>query len=51
MRLVLFGNESSLPRADWLVQVAGPEALPEFNEFLHQNEPVSGRLSGRGRPR
>ncbi|HEY0197821.1 MAG TPA: DUF484 family protein [Rhodanobacter sp.] len=45
VRLVLFGNDSPLPRADWLVQVAGPEALPEFNEFLHQNEPVSGRLS------
>jgi uncharacterized protein YigA (DUF484 family) len=45
VRLVLFGNDSPLPRADWLVQAAGPEALPEFNEFLHQNEPVSGRLS------
>ncbi len=23
----------------------GPEALPEFTEFLQQNEPVSGRVS------
>ena len=44
VRLVLFGNEPQLPRADWLQQVAGPEALPEFADFLHQNEPVSGRL-------
>ncbi|MFZ0871264.1 MAG: DUF484 family protein [Rhodanobacter sp.] len=45
VRLVLFGNEPLLPRADWLQQVAGPEALPEFADFLHQNEPVSGRLA------
>lgn len=45
VRLVLFGNEPLLPRADWLMQVAGPEALPEFRDFLNQNEPVSGRLS------
>ena len=45
VRLVLFGNEPQLPRADWLQQLAGPEAMPEFAEFLHQNEPVSGRLS------
>lgn len=45
VRLVLFGNEPHLPRATWLQQVAGPEALPEFAEFLDQNEPVSGRLS------
>jgi uncharacterized protein YigA (DUF484 family) len=45
VRLVLFGNEPLLPRADWLQQVAGPEALPEFADFLHQSEPVSGRLA------
>jgi uncharacterized protein len=45
VRLVLFGDEPQMPRADWLQQVAGPEALPEFADFLHQNEPVSGRLS------
>jgi uncharacterized protein YigA (DUF484 family) len=45
VRLVLFGNEPQLPRAEWLVQVTGPEALPEFSDFLRQNEPVSGRLS------
>jgi hypothetical protein len=45
VRLVLFGNEPQLPRADWLQQVSGPEALPEFADFLHQNEPVSGRLA------
>ena len=45
VRLVLFGREPQLPRAEWLLQVAGPEALPEFNEFLHQSEPLSGRLA------
>ena len=45
VRLVLFGDEPQLPRADWLQQVKGPEALPEFAEFLEQNEPISGRLS------
>jgi hypothetical protein len=45
VRLVLFGNQPHLPRADWLVQVPGPEALPEFRDFLNQCEPVSGRLS------
>ena len=45
VRLVLFGNEPLLPRAEWLQQVAGPEALPEFADFLHQSEPVSGRLA------
>ena len=45
VRLVLFGSEPPLPRADWLVQVTGPDALPEFSDFLRQNEPVSGRLS------
>lgn len=45
VRLVLFGDEPKLPRADWLQQLTGPEAMPEFAEFLQQNEPVSGRLS------
>lgn len=45
VRLVLFGNEPLLPRAEWLQQIAGPEAMPEFAEFLYQSEPVSGRLS------
>ncbi|HEY8682316.1 MAG TPA: DUF484 family protein [Rhodanobacter sp.] len=45
VRMVIFGNEPQLPRADWLQQVAGPEALPELADFLHQNEPAAGRLS------
>ena len=45
VRLVLFGEQPQLPRADWLLQVIGPEALPEFTEFLQQNEPVAGRIS------
>ena len=45
VRLVLFGNQPPLPRAEWLIQVSGPEALPEFRDFLNQSEPVSGRLS------
>jgi uncharacterized protein YigA (DUF484 family) len=46
VRLVLFGDQPKLPRADWLLQLAGgAEALPEFAEFLAKNEPVSGRLS------
>jgi uncharacterized protein YigA (DUF484 family) len=46
VRLLLFGDQPRLPRADWLQQVAGgAEALPEFAEFLQKNEPVSGRLS------
>jgi len=36
VRLVLFASEPPLPRADWLIQVAGPDALPEFSDFLHQ---------------
>jgi uncharacterized protein YigA (DUF484 family) len=47
VRLLLFGDQPRLPRADWLQQVAGgAAALPEFAEFLQHNEPVSGRLSG-----
>ena len=45
VRLVLFGERPQLPRAEWLLQVIGPEALPEFTEFLQQNEPVAGRVS------
>ncbi len=46
VRLLLFGAEPKLPRADWLQQIAGgAAALPEFSEFLQKNEPVSGRLS------
>lgn len=45
VRLVLFGEQPQLPRAEWLLQVIGPEALPEFTEFLQQNEPVAGRVS------
>jgi uncharacterized protein YigA (DUF484 family) len=45
VRLLLFGDQPKLPRADWLQQIAGgPAALPEFADFLHRNEPVSGRL-------
>lgn len=46
VRMLLFGDEPKLPRADWLRQVpGGAEALPEFAEFLRQGEPSSGRLS------
>jgi uncharacterized protein YigA (DUF484 family) len=45
VRLVLFGEQPQLPRAEWLLQVIGPEALPEFTGFLQQNEPVAGRIS------
>src|SRR3546814_13325457 len=46
VRLLLFGDEPQLPRADWLQQIpGGAGALPEFAEFLHKGEPVSGRLS------
>ncbi len=46
VRLLLFGDEPQLPRADWLQQISGgAAALPEFAEFLSHNEPVSGRLS------
>ena len=45
VRLVLFGDSTQLPRAEWLLQVSGPEALPELAEFLHLHEPVAGRLS------
>jgi uncharacterized protein YigA (DUF484 family) len=45
VRLLLFGDEPQLPRAEWLQQIAqGAAALPEFAEFLHKGEPVSGRL-------
>lgn len=44
VRLLLFGNDN-LPRAEWLQQLSGPDALPEFEDFLRQNEPVSGRLA------
>lgn len=45
VRLLLFGKHPSLPRADWLQQIPeGPDALPEFTEFLRLKEPVSGRL-------
>lgn len=47
VRLLLFGDEPVLPRADWLQQIpGGPAALPEFAEFLRKDEPSSGRLSG-----
>lgn len=47
VRLLLFGDEPQLPRADWLQQIpGGADALPEFAEFLHKGEPISGRLSG-----
>ena len=46
VRLLLFGDEPQLPRADWLQQIpGGAAALPEFAEFLRKGEPVSGRLS------
>ncbi|MDE1893488.1 MAG: DUF484 family protein [Pseudomonadota bacterium] len=46
VRLLLFGDEPQMPRADWLQQVPGGAAeLPEFADFLNKGEPSSGRLS------
>lgn len=46
VRLLLFGDEPQLPRADWLQQIPGGiNELPEFAEFLLKGDPVSGRLS------
>ncbi|OOG49853.1 DUF484 family protein [Rhodanobacter sp. C01] len=46
VRLLLFGDEPQLPRAEWLQQIpGGADALPEFADFLQHGEPVSGRLS------
>lgn len=46
VRLLLFGDEPHLPRADWLQQIPGGAAeLPEFADFLNKSEPSSGRLS------
>ena len=46
IRLLLFGDNPRLPRAEWLLPVAGGmEALPEFADFLGANQPFSGRLS------
>jgi len=46
VRLLLFGDEPQLPRTEWMQQIPeGAAALQEFAEFLHKNEPVSGRLS------
>lgn len=46
VRLLLFGDQPQLPRADWLQQIPGGiNELPEFTEFLLKGEPVSGRLS------
>lgn len=47
VRLLLFGDEPQMPRADWLQQIPGGAAeLPEFADFLSKGEPSSGRLSG-----
>ena len=44
--MLLFGNDTPLPRMDWLQQLpGGAAALPEFADFLGKGEPVSGRLS------
>lgn len=52
VRLLLFGDEPQLPRAEWLQQIpGGADALPEFAEFLQHSEPVSGRLSSEKLPR
>ncbi len=46
VRLLLFGDEPKLPRADWLQQIPeGAAGLPEFAEFLRKGEPSSGRLA------
>ncbi|MCW8806755.1 MAG: DUF484 family protein [Rhodanobacter sp.] len=45
VRLLLFGKHPQMPRTEWLQLIAeGPSALPEFSDFLNQNEPLSGRL-------
>jgi len=46
VRLLLFGDEPQMPRADWLQQIPGGAAdLPEFADFLGKGEPSSGRLA------
>lgn len=44
LRLVLFGPYDVSPIAG-LVSVAGPAALPEFEQLGEQHEPLTGRLS------
>lgn len=44
VRVVLFRDPATLPRADWLLCVpGGAAALPEFAEFLARGEPACGR--------
>ncbi len=45
VRFALFGEHAGLPSAEWLLQMPGPQAVPEFADFLQHGEPVSGRLS------
>ena len=46
LRLMLFGEQSALPPAEWLLAVpGGRQTVPEFNDFLQHGDPVSGRLS------
>lgn len=46
VRLLLLDDATRLPPADWLVQLpGGKEALPEFADFFHADEPLSGRLA------
>ena len=44
--LALFRDSAELPRAEWLLAAPeGPDALPEFAEFLARHEPLCGRLA------
>ncbi len=46
VRLLLFGSNEDLPRAEWLMlEPGGATALPEFEQLLAHREPVSGRIA------
>jgi uncharacterized protein YigA (DUF484 family) len=47
VRLMFYGDQHGLPEASWLLREdKGAAGLPEFSEFLAQQEPLSGRLAG-----
>jgi uncharacterized protein YigA (DUF484 family) len=46
VRLLLYGDASGLPPAEWLlIEPHGRAAVPEFHELFAHHEPVVGRLS------
>ena len=47
VRLMFYGDQQGLPDEAWLLRESrGLAGLPEFAEFLAQQEPLSGRLAG-----